>query len=528
MDASANYAASQIAGTIIFIGAGRCHELADLLTDNLARLILVEPQPRLAQELRRRTAGHPNVEVIEAAVAPGGAPTRLKVFNIPELSSLRKPTGLYDAFPGLKVVNEFEVDILAPDLLIDWPELQPGQGNQLILDAPGEETAIMQALLDANRAAVFERIDMISGRTALFETDPTGTELLDRLADEDYDIDQYCEAAADSERVVWRIRRNHLRAENPELREKQESERERLDRKLKSQESRLQEKLEKVEENLSKRIEYSSGNSTKQLEAFIGLINNMNSLSLPPVLHGWPISADFALHLVRLIKGNDYDLVVEFGSGSSTQIMADALAQKLNQQMLSKTSSDHAIPAVQRPETVASGAGKNLSPLTTGQSMEAVRKSKISAKRIITFEHDHKYLDQTAKELSLAGLDNFVDLTYAPLQDYVTLDGEHFKYYSCEQKLAAIAREVADKAQYILVVVDGPPGNTGKHARYPALPVILQNLPGYNYDILLDDFIRKEEKEIVKRWTKLLNKQSITFKKIEMPFEKGACQLSIT
>lgn len=54
-------------------------------------------------------------------------------------------------------------------------------------------------------------------------------------------------------------------------------------------------------------------------------------------------------------------------------------------------------------------------------------------------------------------------------------------------------------AEVDLLLVDGPPGRTSKHARYPAVPALRDRLrPGATF--MLDDCHRREEKETLHRW----------------------------
>ena len=58
---------------------------------------------------------------------------------------------------------------------------------------------------------------------------------------------------------------------------------------------------------------------TRQLEAFIRLRNLIGPI--PGQLHGWPISADFALNMLQLLLAEPPELVIEFGSGTSTFLL---------------------------------------------------------------------------------------------------------------------------------------------------------------------------------------------------------------
>lgn len=83
--------------------------------------------------------------------------------------------------------------------------------------------------------------------------------------------------------------------------------------------------------------------------------------------------------------------------------------------------------------------------------------------------------------------------------------------------------------QTILVLVDGPPGDTGPLARFPALPHLLKQFSDHKIHLVLDDYDRAEEKAIAKKWDQLLEERSIAFKSESIPSEKGLyfCQINI-
>ena len=78
------------------------------------------------------------------------------------------------------------------------------------------------------------------------------------------------------------------------------------------------EAIKSLKSQLSNQLKKEIANSTKQLESHQALHALIGDLPAP--LHGWPISPDFALQLVRLIRDQNYDLIIEFGSGTSTLI----------------------------------------------------------------------------------------------------------------------------------------------------------------------------------------------------------------
>ena len=50
-----------------------------------------------------------------------------------------------------------------------------------------------------------------------------------------------------------------------------------------------------------------------------------------------------------------------------------------------------------------------------------------------------------------------------------------------------------------MLIIDGPPENTQKWARYPAIP-LLYDYMAKGCIVILDDANRKDEKEIIEMW----------------------------
>jgi len=228
-------------------------------------------------------------------------------------------------------------------------------------------------------------------------------------------------------------------------------------------------------------------NTVKQLEAFLCIQNYLGADILMPDMHGWPVSPDLALYLIRLIETNDYDLVIEFGSGASTCIMAFALQRNAQRRALAAP-----IPYV-------------------------------------AFEHLEEYHRQTLAALRRAGCLEAVQVVLAPLAEAAFTDrhGTEYAYYPCQATLENLARQQGGQARKILLVIDGPPAMTGKHARYPALPLVLRHFPQTPMDAVLDDHIRDDEKETAAMWAEDLDALEKPYAKILCPFEKEACLLQL-
>jgi len=235
--------------------------------------------------------------------------------------------------------------------------------------------------------------------------------------------------------------------------------------------------------NLKKEI----ANTAKQIEASISLQNYFTTDELPLInveSQAWPVSPDFAFYAVTLLVRNHYDLIIEFGSGISTSIIARTLAKM------------------------------------------AVHHSTKNAANFVSFEHLEQYYQQTHEQLVQFGLRQIVQLHHAPFQDWQASDGRVQPYYTCQSELFELSKKYATNIR-ILVVVDGPPAATCKHARYPAGPLMLKYFPGAAIDLLLDDYKREDEKEVVTMWRKDISAADRPHCMTQLAFEKDACLLSI-
>lgn len=161
---------------------------------------------------------------------------------------------------------------------------------------------------------------------------------------------------------------------------------------------------------------------------------------------GWSVAPEFAWWLYNYMLEARPRCIVELGSGISTLVIASAIKK-------------------------------------TGKG------------RLIALEHSKKYYDETLDLLKTAGLDGYAQIIYRPLRIY-EIDGEEYNWYDLPDDLLA----TAFKGNALdLVLVDGPPAATGRHARYPA-HILLRKYYSENALVILDDSGRREEQEILARW----------------------------
>jgi hypothetical protein len=146
---------------------------------------------------------------------------------------------------------------------------------------------------------------------------------------------------------------------------------------------------------------------TRQLEAFIQLHSLIGPI--PGLLHSWPVSADFALHMLRLLLAQPPELVLEFGSGTSTALLLQALA-------------------LANPHCTGSAQGARSAP------------------QMLTFEHLAHYHQLTAELIAPCRLRRHAQLLLAPLEPWSDASGS-YSYYSQLERISAAAAALRRKRQ---------------------------------------------------------------------------------
>ncbi len=200
----------------------------------------------------------------------------------------------------------------------------------------------------------------------------------------------------------------------------------------------------------------------KQIEACFSLFSMIKINNPLPHMRSWAISPDFANIIVSLVKEKKPAVILELGSGVSTLVTAYALK--------------------------ATGRGK-----------------------VIALEHNENFASVSNNNLEKHDLQNMATVIHAPLKE-VKIQDKNFLWYDIKQ---------LEKINSIdFLIVDGPPGNIQELARYPALPLLFKLL-SKKAVILIDDYIRGDEKRIVDLWLREFD----CFKEEIIDTEKGAVVL---
>ncbi|MDH5612476.1 MAG: class I SAM-dependent methyltransferase [Gammaproteobacteria bacterium] len=111
--------------------------------------------------------------------------------------------------------------------------------------------------------------------------------------------------------------------------------------------------------------------------------------------------------------------------------------------------------------------------------------------QVISLENGEEYAEKTRQQLQAFGLETYAQVIHSPLEK-VTLDSNEYDWYDL-----TLLPDVSIE----MLVIDGPPGFIQKNSRYPAMPLLFDQLAKQAM-VFLDDAARDDEKELVAQWLK--------------------------
>ncbi len=489
--------------TFLHLGAGSGAVLSQYGQLSPSKVVLVEGDPLTADALKRRARRFPWAQVVAEAATTGCTNLHWYRYNVPVLNGPIEADSLGTHYPRLRRQGVASVPGTPLSLLLR--EVHAGARSTekvgLLLDIPGQEGALLESLgstlaelsivvlrrctLTLPGAAGWPELQELMARHSF---EPLGQEVDDGPL---WRIATFGPNPHRREIAKLRLEVDELAAtlsrRDAELLELQDAAENRTPPAQPDQtvgNAEVLAALGSFREHLERLIQRESLNVIKQLEAYDAVRSALGTEVDLPEFHGWPVSADFAAHLLKLLRTRQFDMIIEFGSGTSTVVIAATLARQ------STASSDR-----QKVPQVA-------------------------------FEHSPDHLAATRRHLQALQADAGDIVREALLVPYQLSSGAVAPYYDCSSVLEAM-RAGHPAPRSILVLVDGPPAATAPHARYPALECVLGAFPTSGLCILLDDFRRAEEKETVERWKADLVRIGRSFSATTLAFEKGACQVDV-
>ncbi|WP_193496284.1 hypothetical protein [Nitrincola alkalisediminis] len=202
--------------TVVHLGAGYCSELAFYQDSKIERIILVEGDTEIAQELRESYQTIPSVEVVEAVVDVDANTKPFFVFSLSELNSVRRATSLTEFFPSVRQLSSVEKNVQDINTLVQ--NLKISEGALLVVDLPGISLDVLTHLEVHDQLSVFTQVCVHANRSALYESESTADELKSWMEEQGFIIEAKDENT-DFDRPVFVFQRSALFIKNKELQE---------------------------------------------------------------------------------------------------------------------------------------------------------------------------------------------------------------------------------------------------------------------------------------------------------------------
>ncbi len=202
--------------TLVHFGAGRCRELDAHLALKPQRILLIEADPHLSEILRERSLELPQVSVLGVAVAGQAGPGVLHRYNLPDANSLHPAEGLLRLFQGLRLQERLPLETQLPSSVVAPLDLVGQDDHLLIIDLPGEEFPVLQALQRSGHLALFRHLRLCCGCESLYEGSEPATRILDWLQEQGFDVVSR-DDSQDPDQPCWTLKRSLLKLQNREL-----------------------------------------------------------------------------------------------------------------------------------------------------------------------------------------------------------------------------------------------------------------------------------------------------------------------
>ncbi|TLP94741.1 class I SAM-dependent methyltransferase [Nesterenkonia salmonea] len=358
------------------------------------------------------------------------------------------------------MINEEPVQSLPSTVLLDDEDGQLFSDRRLIINSPGQELPILRAL--AAHAAPFASVELrlhpLAEATGTSPDefnlsnvlDNAGYRISERSTNPSGTISYYARRSTRHSALAKSLTELESRIATTEttIVAEQHHNREKLD-KLTAGQQRLdttQEYLARQSRVIRDGVETSIGHLRRQFYNVQTALEisklSEQPISLQPYNEAWPMAGADLLELMTYILDRRPHTILECGSGMSTVWIGLALKQL--------------------------GRG-----------------------RLYSLEHDDHFLAQTQHLIEINGLTDQVSINRAPLDD-VSVGDQDFEWYAVDGW-----QEISDIE---LLIVDGPPQSTGKLARFPAVPMLLDRLAD-RATVVLDDADRPDEQEIGRAWS---------------------------
>lgn len=159
---------------VLFLGLDRGIDPLMPLASGMRRIVVVEPNRDRSQAVRRRAGVDGRVHLIEASVAAESGSADYTLLSHVAWSSIRPPTALFAAFPGLRTLGTRAVGtVTVPEILdrigLDEADACAAPRRAVVIAAAGLADVAVDGLLASGRVGCFGTILVKGSRVPMYE-----------------------------------------------------------------------------------------------------------------------------------------------------------------------------------------------------------------------------------------------------------------------------------------------------------------------------------------------------------------------
>jgi hypothetical protein len=183
----------KICNTLIWLGAGTATN-PSILFDEFERVIVIEARPEIKIEPDTLKPFVPKIEIHRVCLVSQDSNFKtFNVYNVEEVSSVNKPTGIYELYPNILKTAEETVEFEFVTEFLNDITFDKNTSVKLVVDIPDVSVSFLSDIIDSQVFDKVKQILLLAPRFKLFENSADLVELLATLEENvemQYELDE--------------------------------------------------------------------------------------------------------------------------------------------------------------------------------------------------------------------------------------------------------------------------------------------------------------------------------------------------
>ncbi|RUR27841.1 hypothetical protein ELY33_14715 [Vreelandella andesensis] len=481
----------------LLVHIGPLREESETLLKHVNHVTLVAALSSLPERQQTLAKTLPALHLAEQPVTPPGGEAVCYAYTLKDFNSLAPASELTSLYPGLGNARQQSVDTQTLPQALAQAGLSQATLTHLIIEQPEIALSLLQAF---NHAGLLNQLTHLWVRTSplrLYEGMATTDELTQWCEQHGFEV--AAQEAEDPDFFLLGFARNplytQLKDAQSQLAEAQQqiTEKDATISQFSQQLATLQQSNERFGQ-LESKLESLFGEQRSYIQQTTSALGQHVTRSARQqrdeqalthyLQYGQrPVSTQlapgYAMALLEHYDTHRHDVVVIFGSGNTTELLAQSIINARAEQ----------------PRLIKQN----------GQHQEAHHEVTLShddlPQTIVSLQHQKTASDELKERLNNKRLSHAVNVVYAPWWECQAND-QTALFYAADTTLQRLNQWLPEDARVLVIVGETLP--EAGHSREVALPQLLKQLPTQRLDIVLEGNSYPQESELTTCWNTLL------------------------